>query len=141
MSHIATIELVVKDLVALRAACETLGLELCENRTRYHWYGRAVGRPADATDGVCEHAIRVKDNGRAYEIGLVSKADGTGYELKWDSYMGGFGLVEKVGENAGRLRQEYAIEIATRVAKRQGFRIISKTIRSDGSVALVTQKG
>jgi len=146
----------VRDLDALEAACATLGLELCRGQKVYNWYGRSVGDtalPVGFTKeelGKCEHAIRIKgtklngqiNNSLPYEIGLVSRRDGkAGHALMWDTWQGGHGLVEKVGENAGRLRQEYACEVAVRIAKRQGFRIVKKQVRSDGSISIVTQKG
>lgn len=140
MSHIATIEIIVKDLDSLELACTELGLELMRNQHTYKWYGRAVGRTADASDGLCEHAIRVKGNDRAYEIGLVRKADGSGYELRWDDYNSGYGLVEKVGAKAGKLIQGYAVEVAVRAAKRAGFRVVKKVTRTDGSVAITTTR-
>ena len=154
MSHVATISLEIMDLDALKAACESLGLELCKNVRQYRWYGRSVGDsklPEGFTKedlGKCEHVIRVKGphstNSQApYEIGLVTRRDGRpGFCMMWDTWQGGYGLVEKVGgEQCDKLRQEYAIETATRIAKRQGFRVVKKSIRHDGSVVLVTQKG
>lgn len=141
MSHIATVEVQIKDLEALAKACEELNLELVIGQTTYRWYGRAVGRPADARDGFCEHAIRVKGNPKAYEIGLTKRADGTGYEIKWDTWSGGFGLVAAVGgEKAEKLKQTYAAEVAAKAARRAGFRVVQRSVRSDGSIQIVTQR-
>lgn len=157
MSHVASIELEVRDLDSLSAACESLGLELCRGQKTYNWYGRSVGNtklPEGFTAeelGKCQHAIRIKgtkavgscDRSMPYEIGLMPRRDGkSGYVLLWDTYMGGRGIVEKVGGvKAERLLQGYAVETAVRIAKRQGFRIVKRHVRSDGSVELVTQKG
>ena len=157
MSHVATISLEIRDLDALAAACGLLGLELVRGQKVYNWYGRSVG-DSKLPDGFtveelgkCEHAIRIKGtslNGQInknmpYEIGLANRRDGkSGYVLMWDTYQGGHGLVAKVGgEQCDKLRQNYAVEVAVRIAKRTGHRVIKRTIRSDGSVQIVTQKG
>ena len=156
MSHVATLELEIRDLDALAAACEPLGLELIRDQKIYNWYGRSVGDSAlpvgfTAEDlGKCDHVIRIKGtkmNGEInhrmpYEIGLVTRRDGkAGFCMMWDTYMGGGGLVEKVGgESADLLRQGYAVEVAVRIAKRQGFRVVKKEVRSDGSIAIVTER-
>ena len=156
MSHIATIEIEIKDLDALAAACEPLGLELVRGQKKYNWYGVSIGDsplPVGFTKedlGSCEHVLRMKgtamngqiDKRMPYEIGLVARRDGkAGYALMWDTYRGGGGLVEKVGgEQAERLCQGYAVEVAMRIAKRQGFRVVKKEVRSDGSIAIVTQR-
>jgi hypothetical protein len=156
MSHVASIDIEIKDLDALAAACEPLGLELVRGQKTYNWWGRSVGdtKLPDGFQvhelGTCEHAIRIKGtnmNGRVnkyepYEIGIATRRDGkAGYTMLWDTYNGGGGLVEKVGgTGCDKLRQGYAVEVAMRIAKRQGFRVVKKEIRSDGSVAIVTQR-
>ena len=139
MSHIATIAVEIKDLAALKTAAHTLGLEFMEHQKTYRWYGRAVGRSADATDGLCDHALRVKGNANAYEIGVRQKADGSGYELKWDNFNGGYGLTAMVGEKAEKLRQQYAAEVAVKTARKAGFRVVSRTVKN-GNIQIVTQR-
>ena len=39
MSHIAQIELEIKDLEVLKAACTRLGFEFLENKHTFAWYG------------------------------------------------------------------------------------------------------
>lgn len=154
MSHIAQISLEIRDLDALADACESLGLELVRDQKVYNWYGRSVGDtalPAGFSKeemGKCEHAIRIKgtklngkiDSRMPYEIGIATRRDGkAGFTLLWDTYQGGHGLVDKVGgEKCDKLKQEYAVEVATRVAKRQGFRVIKRELRTDGSIAITT---
>lgn len=156
MSHVASIELEIRDLDALAAACESLGLELVRDQKTYNWWGTSVGDTplpvgyAKEELGKCQHAIRIKGtnlNGsinrrEAYEIGLSARRDGkAGFIMLWDTYQGGNGLVEKVGgEKAEKLCQGYGVEVAMRIAKRQGFRVVKKEIRSDGSVAIITQR-
>jgi hypothetical protein len=143
MSHVATIEIEIRDLDALDAAARSLGLELVRGQTTYKWYGRHVGDyplPAGFTRedlGRCDHAIRVPGNNQAYEIGVVKRRDGRpGYVLLWDFWRGGYGLVEKVGENANRLKQAYAIEAAKRAAWRAGHRVLGEIRKADGTIVL-----
>lgn len=140
MSHISTVEVIIQDLQALRTACESLGLEFVADQKVYKWYGRAFGRAADPQDGRCDHAIRVKGNQQAYEIGVVKKQDGSGYELRLDDFQNGYGLMDLVGKGAMKLRQGYATEVAVRAAKRAGFRVTKRELRSDGSIALTTTR-
>jgi hypothetical protein len=148
MSHVATIELEVRDLEALKAACQTLGLEFVAGQRTYRWYGRHIGdyplpRGFSVEDlGKCDHAIRVPGNAQAYEIGVVKRRDGRpGYVLLWDFWLGGYGLQEKVGEGAHKLRQAYAVEAAKRAAKQAGHRFLGQSTRPDGTVILRFQPG
>lgn len=143
MSHVAMIDLEIRDLEALKAACRRLGLEFVKGQTTYKWYGRHVGDYPLPTGfaqedlGKCDHAIRVPGNSRAYEIGVVRRRDGRpGYTLLWDFWQGGYGLEEKVGQEAGRLKQAYGIEAAKRAAQRAGHRVLGETQRADGTVVL-----
>ena len=53
MSHLAKIELEIKDLAALRAAVQNLGYEFRENQQTYAWYGSWVG-DSPLPDGVSQ---------------------------------------------------------------------------------------
>lgn len=140
MSHITTIDLQVKDLDALAKACGRLGLELVLGQKTFKWYGRFVGDTTPNLSpeeikafGKCDHAIRVKDNANAYEIGVVKRADGKGYALQWDSWQGGFGMHAKAGygdmglrgkdANINKLRDWYAAEVARKQMSKQGFQV------------------
>lgn len=157
MSHVATIELDIKDLVALKAACAELGLDLIEGQRTYQCWG--TGKTLDRLEsyqrvagklmpdgfilsemGQCEHAIRVKGKAGAYEIGLATRRDGrAGYQLLCD-VSGAYEITDKIGKDFGKLRQGYGVEVAIRAAKRAGFRIVKKTVRTDGSIAITTQR-
>jgi hypothetical protein len=90
--------------------------------------------------GQCEHAIRIKDQQGQYEIGLAARRDGrAGYQLLCD-ISGAYGIVEKIGKDFGKLKQGYGVEVAIRAAKRAGFRVVKKTVRTDGSIAITTQR-
>lgn len=136
MSHITQIQVEVRDLAALKAACTRLGWEWREGQTRYKWYGRWVGDTA-LPEGVrmedlgkCTHAIRVP--GASYEVGVLQQGDR--YSLLYDFYGPG-GLESKLGPNAEVLVQAYAVEAARAEAQRQGWSVFEEECE-DGSVKL-----
>lgn len=142
MSHVASIAVEVKDLNALKAVCQRLGLEWREGQTTYAWYGQSVGdypTPAGftVTDlGHCEHAIHVP--GASYEVGVCRRRDGKpGYVLLWDFYASG-GLEAQLGKNGQKLVQGYAVSVATAKAKLQGYAVKEET--KDGKVHLTLSK-
>ena len=131
MSHITDVKLKVRDLDALEEACEELGLELRRGQTTFAWWGTFVGdsRSYGELDpqafGTCAHAIRVKGttprngSGGPWEIGVVPARDGDGFVIGFDTYgTAGAALLEKVGRDANRLRQEYAAAVAVRKARK-----------------------
>lgn len=142
MSHITKIGLQIKDLDALDKACRRLGLELVRGQKTFKGY----------TQGVCDHAIRVKGAyPSVYEIGLAKQADGKGYELKWDGHMGNYGpalpLYEAVGydkikhggaASTNKLRDWYAAEVARKQMARQGFMV--KTVQQERKVQVLCSK-
>jgi hypothetical protein len=143
MSHVATVDIHITNLADLRVACNRLGLELAEGQTAYRWYGRHVGdfplpagfRPDEL--GKCEHAIRIPGNETAYEVGVVPRRDGKpGWTLLWDFWCGGYGLQAKIGQDAGLLKQAYAIAAATRQARLQGFNVQEQQL-AKGQIKLV----
>jgi hypothetical protein len=147
MSHVAKIELVVKDLAALRSAAQACGLELVEGQKKYKWWGHSVGdypipKGFTAEDlGKCDHALRVKGNPDAYEIGVVRRRDGQpGFELLFDFY-GSYGapLRQAVGQDGGKLKQEYAASVATRHYQSQGF-VVRRSLGADGKIVLTCDK-
>lgn len=145
MSHVVKIDLQVKDLEALKAACESMGLELVQGQTSYKWYGRSVGDtplPQGFTVqdlGKCSHAIRIPGNSQAYEIGVCRNKSGDGYSLLWDSWAGGYGMVSRVsdghGENVNKLKQAYGTQVTLNTLRRQGYRI-AQSIDAQGNVVL-----
>lgn len=146
MSHVATIELEIKDLDSLAKAAKDLGLEFVEGQTTYKWFGRSVGYyplPAGFTGqdlGQCSHALRIPGNSQAYEIGVVKRRDGKpGYTLMWDFWHGGFGLEKQVGKNADRLKQAYAVQLSGKVMRKQGY-LVSSKVSQDGRVILTARK-
>ncbi len=156
MSHVTDLRLRINDLDALEAACDVLGLELHRDQTTYAWWGRFVGdsraygehQPVDM--GTCEHAISIKGdlpkNGATgpWEIGVVKAKDGNGFGLYYDTFGGaGRRLTKAVGVNAYRLRQEYAVAVAsakaTKVLAPKGFRLTRENV--GGKVRLQLRRG
>lgn len=133
MSHIAEIEIEIKDLECLKKASQKLGLNFIENKATYKWYGRSVGdyplpKGFEQADlGKCDHALSIanpKDN-RAYEVGIVKNKDGSqGYTLLWDFWNGGYGLEKLIGKNGVELKKEYSAQVAEKQIRRMGFRPI-----------------
>lgn len=126
MSHIAKIQLQIKDLDALAAAAESLGCELVRDKKNFLWYA--------GKRNPCDHVIRVK-NAKAgtYEIGVIADGEGN-FRLECDFWDSG-GLLPIVGKDAQKLRQGYAESAATRQAQRQGFRV-QRTVNENGVVRL-----
>ena len=130
MSHVAEMEIDILDLDALATAVRRLGLEFVPNQVTYKWYGTHVGdypvpkgfEPKDL--GHCLHAIRIPGDERAYEIGVVKRRDGKpGYQLMWDFWKEGFGLMEKIGSTGGLLKQAYGVQVAKKQMLRDGYRV------------------
>jgi len=138
MSHVATIDVEVKDLDALQEAAKRLGMEFMHGQKTYKWWGQSVGDypiPVGFTEddlGNCEHAIHSPD--AAYEIGVVRRRDGRpGYQLLWDFIDGR--LVKVVGENGCNLKREYAAVVARKQAMAQGF-TVNEMRQADGSIQM-----
>ena len=105
--------MVVLDLDALAAACHAVGLELVRGQTAHGW--RRSFDPVELPPpvcpgymlGKCDHAIRVRENPRAFEIGLVPLVQG-GFGIVWDAWRGGLGLENAAGAGCEKLIAEYA---------------------------------
>ena len=136
MSHVAKIELEIQSLEDLKLACRRLGFIFQENQQNYQWYGRSVGdyplpEGINVDDlGKCDHAIKVPEC--TYEIGVVKR--GTKYILLWDSWHADE-LEQKIGSDAGTLKQAYTIERIKREAKLKKYQV--REIKKDQSMRLV----
>ncbi len=127
MSHVATIELQIKDLDALERACKTLGLELVRGQESYRWYGHHVGDyplPAgfSAADlGKCNHAIRIPGVS-SYEVGVVQRGDS--YTLLWDFY-GSQGrlMQDHIGASGIKLQDQYAAQVSISQLQSEGYSV------------------
>lgn len=125
MSHISKIEVEIQSLEDLKAACRELGFRFMENQKTHKWYGtnREPENNTETALGKCNHAIKVPKC--KYEIGVVKKDNH--FNLLWDSYYTG-GLEEKIGKDAGLLKQAYSIQRITREARMKGYRVVQKNV-------------
>jgi hypothetical protein len=136
MSHISKIELVIHSLGDLKETCQKLGFQFMKNQKSFKWYGRWVG-DSPVPEGVnvedigkCNHAIRVP--GCEYEIGIIRRDNH--YILLWDYWHAG-GLEQKIGPNAGKLKQAYTVARVRKEARRKGYRVREKIM--DQGIRLV----
>jgi hypothetical protein len=125
MSHFTTIKTQIKDIQALRSACDELGLSLVQN-------GKARGYSTNKTKG--DYVIRLKG---PYDIALNQQPDGS-FGITADLWEG---YVEKeVGKNYGKLMQLYAVHKAMREARKKGH-LTRRSQQNDGSIKLVIAAG
>ena len=120
MSHFTTIATQVRDIEALRQACDELGLQLIRDAT-------ARGYNQNTIPG--EYVIRLKG---PYDIAVNNQPGGSfGMTADWWD-----GHVEKeVGPNYGRLLQLYAIHKASREARNKGYSVLRQNL-PNGSIKL-----
>jgi hypothetical protein len=125
LSHISQIEVEIKDLKALKSACEQLGFQFMENQQQYRWYGKWLGKqplPIGITEeelGKCNHAIHVPT--AIFEIGVVKRNNF--YILLYDAWIGGGLTQQSIGKNAGILKQAYAVETVRKMARQKQYRL------------------
>ena len=125
MSHVVVIDLIVQDKDALVAACAVIGVDY---RHGQHTFKRYYGEDR------CDDAICVPNNSKAYEIGVRDNHNGS-YDLCADFFGGGYGLTDLVGDNADRLRQEYAAQVSTKLYETDGYSV-SRSVTEDGRIVL-----
>ena len=101
MSHTVSMKLKINDLATLAKAAESIGLEFRKDQRSFKAY----------TTDVCDHALRVKGNKKAYEIGVRANRNGT-YDLLFDSFLNGEGLMSVIGANGSKLMQAYQQQMA-----------------------------
>lgn len=125
MSHFTTIKTQIKDVQALRSACQELGLSLLQN-------AEARGYYTNTTQG--DYVIKLKG---PYDVAVNEQKDGS-FGLTADFWEG---HVEKeVGKNYGRLMQLYAVHKATQEARKKGH-LTRRSQQHDGSIKLVIAAG
>ncbi len=145
MSHVATVEIEIKDLDALKKACAELDLLFQENKKTYRWYGQWVNdySAADAAYkngidpkdyGKCDHAIGLK-TGKGYEVGVVLK--GGKYVLVYDNWQGGQGLEKVTGKGLSKLNQGYVKQVTRKSLLMKGYVAGSTKTHADGTIEMV----
>jgi len=121
MSHFTTIKTQIKDLKALRAACDELGLALVANMSARGYLGNQIKG---------DYVIQLRG---PYDIALNPQPDRS-FGLTADLWQG---HVEKeVGKNFGKLLQLYGVYKATAEARKRGH-IVQRKQQRDGSIKLV----
>jgi hypothetical protein len=121
MSHFTTIKTQIKDIAALRSACQELGLALLTNTE-----ARGYGSQTRTGDYV------IKLNG-PYDI-AVNKQPDNSFGLTTDWWQGH--VEQEVGSNYGKLLQLYAVHKATMEAKQKGVTVLRRQ-KQDGSIKLI----
>jgi hypothetical protein len=130
MSHTVSLDLQVKSLDSLTAACRILGLTFDRNRSSWRWYGRFLS-DYNGNDAAFKHGVKPEEYGTAdagvitcpgagYDVGVYKV--GNTYRLVYDNWHGGMGLDEKLGVGLTRLKAQYGIEVAKRILSKQGYR-------------------
>ena len=121
MSHFTEIETQIKDIEALRSACQELGLSLLQN-------AEARGYYENKTKG----DFVIKLNG-PYDIAINKQADGT-YGLTADLWNGH--VENEVGQGYGKLLQLYGVHKTTLEARKKGLSVLRRQ-KQDGSIKLI----
>jgi hypothetical protein len=122
MSHFVAIKTSVRDVNALRKACEELGLELLEK-------GTARGYSRNVIKG--DYVIRLKG---PYDIAVNQDKETGAYAFSTDWYAG---HVEKeVGKDYSRLLQFYAVH-KTQIEARKKWLTCRRQALADGSVKIM----
>ena len=121
MSHFTTIKTQIKDIEALRAACQELGLPLLQKTDARGFGGNKLAG---------DYTIQLKG---PFDIAVQKQKDSS-FGFTSDLWAG---HVEKeVGKGYGRLLQLYAVHKATREARKKGH-FVSRSTKQDGSIKLV----
>src|SRR6476646_12292961 len=121
MSHFTTIKTQIKDINALRSACQEMGLRLLQKTEARGYYENKIKG---------DYVIQLKG---PYDIALNKQTDGS-YGLTADLWQG---HVEKeVGKNYGKLLQLYGVHKASIEARKRGLSVLRRQ-KEDGSIKLV----
>ncbi len=106
-----------------------------EGQKQFKWYVNGASAEQIASGfGKCEHAIGCENTSYNYEIGVVRRKDGEGWQLVFDPYDSR--LAEKVGRTCEKLVAAYSEEYAIDFASKNGFSV-ERSINADGHVELI----
>jgi hypothetical protein len=154
MSHVADVDLEIKDLDSLAKAADDLGFELVRGKKNFKWYGRFMNDWNNAERaaalkgfdpskfGECDHVLRIKGAPEGqYEIGLVKHPSGkAGWVPLYDAYGVGRNLETKCGGvGLPKLKQEYSKQVSQKTVKRMGYRVNIFTL-PDGRIQVRGKK-
>jgi hypothetical protein len=73
--------------------------------------------------GHCTYAMGLPNNDKAYEVGVVERKDGKGWDMCWDFYQKGYGLQDAIGEDGTNLKTGYTKTLTINEARKNGFRV------------------
>jgi Protein of unknown function (DUF1257) len=120
MSHFTEINTQIKDINALRSACQEMGLTLIQNaEARGYYENKIKGDFVIKLDG-------------PYDIAVNQQPDGT-YGFTADLWAG---HVEKeVGKDYGKLLQFYGVHKATLEARKKGH-LVRRSQQQNGAIKL-----
>lgn len=120
MSHFSTVETLLRDPEAIRAAAKELGYEVLDN-AEVRGYG---GKKTTAN-----LVVRLKGT---YDLGLQGKADGS-YAIVCDWWQGH--VASELGEGACKLLQRYGVCKTRLEARKHGYNV-SEQQQQDGSILM-----
>jgi|TARA_R110000824_G_scaffold132891_2_gene295483 hypothetical protein len=135
MSHVTTGEMCITNLDYAEIAAKRLGGKLIRDQKTFEWYGEwlndwsgaraAVSRGIDpATFGQCDHAIVMSDAVKGdYEIGLVKRADGKGFDAVYDLWGRGEKLEKEFGVGLCDLKTEIGVVTSMKTYGRMGYQV------------------
>jgi len=120
MSHFTTIKTQIKDIEALRSACNELGLALLQSAEARGYYQNKIKG---------DYVVQLKG---PYDIALNKQPDGS-FGLTADLWQNH--VENEVGQNYGKLLQFYGVHKAMREARKKGH-LVRRAQRQDGSIKL-----
>ena len=120
MSHFTTIKTQIKDIEALRSACQEMGLSLLQNAEARGYYENKIKG---------DYVIRLKG---PYDIALNKQPDGS-FGLTADLWQGH--VENEIGQGYGKLLQLYGVHKVIREARKKGH-LVSRTAHQNGSIKL-----
>ena len=121
MSHFTTIKTQIKDIEALRSACNEMGLALLQNVEARGYYENKIKG---------EFVVRLKG---PYDIAVNKQPDGS-FGLTADLWQGH--VEQEVGQGYGKLLQLYGVHTAMREARKKGH-LVRRSQQQDGAIKLV----
>src|SRR5882724_11603545 len=120
MSHFTTIKTQIKDIEALRSACQEMGLSLLQNAEARGYYQNKIKG---------EFVVRLKGH---YDIAVNKQPDGS-FGLTADLWQGH--VEQEVGHGYGKLLQYYGVHKAIRETRKKGH-LVRRAQQQDGSIKL-----
>ena len=120
MSHFTTIRTQIKDIEALRSACQEMGLSLLQNAEARGYYENKIKG---------DYVIQLKG---PYDIAINKQPDGS-FGLTADLWQGH--VENEAGQGYGKLLQLYGVHKAIREARKKGH-LVTRSQHQNGSIKL-----